>query len=87
MAKTTHMIGGHPTYIPNDPVQAARAAVEAIQYARDCLKVSASPRTLERVAHALSSAKGAVRAAEYRKQRYIEQFNRRTDEINAANGH
>ena len=54
---------------PADPVEAARMAVEALILARACLKAAGSSRTVERVAAALSSAKGAVRAAEYRKNR------------------
>lgn len=55
--------------VPTDPQQAARLAVEALRLARDCLKVSNSPRALERTCLALSSARGAVRAAGYRASR------------------
>jgi len=55
--------------VPADPKQAARLAVDALRLARDCLKVSGSPRALERTCAALSSARGAVRAVEYRTSR------------------
>lgn len=53
--------------VPADPVAAARAAVEALAFARECLVKASAPKTLAKVRLAHSSAKGAVRAAEYRK--------------------
>ncbi|BAV52541.1 Uncharacterized protein MLTONO_p0071 (plasmid) [Mesorhizobium loti] len=50
--------------VPADGVAAARAAVEAIRFARDCLKVAGAPRAAKKARLALSSAEGAVRHAE-----------------------
>ncbi|TJW14404.1 MAG: hypothetical protein E5W82_10535 [Mesorhizobium sp.] len=50
--------------VPTEPVAAARAAVEALAYARDCLKAASAARAADKVRLALSSAKGAVRHAE-----------------------
>ena len=50
--------------VPDDPVRAARAAVDALTFARECLKTAGAPRALERTKFAISSAKGAVRHAE-----------------------
>lgn len=55
--------------VPRDAVAAARAAVEALRFARDCLKVAEAYRTRKRVVDALSSAKGAVRNAELKASR------------------
>lgn len=50
--------------VPTNPEAAARLAVEALALARDCLKTAgASPRCIDKVRLALSSAKGAVRHA------------------------
>ena len=45
-------------------------ALEYLIKARDLLKVVGAPKTLKRVRAAISSAKGAVRAASYRDARY-----------------
>lgn len=50
--------------VPKDAVEAARAAVEALAFARDCLKVAGAPRAANKTRLALSSAKGAARHAE-----------------------
>ncbi|RWD98338.1 hypothetical protein [Mesorhizobium sp.] len=52
--------------VPKDAVEAARAAVEALAFARDCLKVAGALRTANKTRLALSSAKGAARHAENR---------------------
>ncbi|RWM48381.1 MAG: hypothetical protein EOR78_29480 [Mesorhizobium sp.] len=49
---------------PTDPVAAARAAVEALRFARDCLTIAGADRTKQRISLALSSALGAVRHAQ-----------------------
>lgn len=49
------------------PVMKARAALEHLIAARDLLKAVGAERTLDRVRHAISSAKGAVRHAEHRR--------------------
>ncbi|WP_378952143.1 hypothetical protein [Mesorhizobium sp. ANAO-SY3R2] len=50
--------------VPNNPVEAARAAVQALRFARDCLVAANAPRAAERTRLALSSATGAVRHVE-----------------------
>lgn len=50
--------------VPSNDVQAARAAVAALAYARDCLKAAGAARAADKARLALSSAKGAVRHAE-----------------------
>lgn len=56
--------------VPKDQIQAARAAVEALVYARNCLKAAGAKRTTTlRVLGALSSAKGAVRNTEMQARR------------------
>ena len=50
--------------VPTDPVKAARAALDALIFARECFKVSGSVRALDKTKDAISSAKGAVRHAE-----------------------
>ena len=49
---------------PSGVVEAARMGHAALKLARDCFKSACAERTLARVNHALSSAKGAVRNAE-----------------------
>ena len=58
--------------VPRKEVAAARAAVEALRFARDCLKVAEAHRARRRVVDALSSAKGAVRNAEMKEVRLRE---------------
>ncbi|RWC91670.1 MAG: hypothetical protein EOS72_03170 [Mesorhizobium sp.] len=53
-----------PPVVPSDPVAAARAAAEALRYARDCLASAGADRAKERVKDALASALGAMRHAE-----------------------
>lgn len=50
--------------VPTDVVSAARTAVEALAFARDCLKAAGALRAANKTRLALSSAKGAVRHAE-----------------------
>lgn len=50
--------------VPKDTVGAARAAVEALAFARDCLKAAGAMRAANKTRLALSSAKGAARHAE-----------------------
>ncbi|MBZ9694893.1 hypothetical protein [Mesorhizobium sp. CO1-1-9] len=50
--------------VPADVVKAARTAVEALAFARDCLKAAGALRAANKTRLALSSAKGAVRHAE-----------------------
>lgn len=54
---------------PDTPRKAAEMAVQALRFARDCLKVAKAPKALDRVRHAIMSAEGAVRAACYREDR------------------
>lgn len=56
--------------VPQDAVQAARAAVEALAFARDCLKAAGADRAADKARLALSSAKGAVRHAEGKASRF-----------------
>lgn len=46
--------------------QQAEKALEYLQLALTCAKNAKAPRTAERIRLAISSAKGAVRAARYR---------------------
>ena len=50
-------------HLPTNPVTATRAAIEALQFARDCLKVAGAKRATDKTRLALSSAKGAARHA------------------------
>ena len=52
--------------VPGDAVEAARTAVEALAFARDCLKIAGALRAANKTRLALSSAKGAARHAENR---------------------
>ena len=54
------------------PVQKAERAVALLVEARDLLRQAGSTKTVAKVNIALSSAKGAVRAAGYRMQREAE---------------
>ncbi len=58
--------------LPADPTAAALEALQLLRRARECLKIAEAPRALDRVRSALSSAKGAFRATEYRKARAAE---------------
>jgi hypothetical protein len=57
---------------PKSMTDYARAAVRHLKIARDMLQKAQAPRSVERVSLALSSAKGAVRAAGYREARIRE---------------
>jgi len=50
-------------------MERAEAALKHLTAARDLLKAAGADRTLECVRHAISSAKGGVRAAQYRDRR------------------
>jgi hypothetical protein len=53
--------------------QQAAKALQHLQLALTCAKNAKSRRTVERIRQAISSAKGAVRAAGYRDQRAQEE--------------
>ncbi|MDG4889706.1 hypothetical protein [Mesorhizobium sp. WSM4887] len=70
--------------VPKEAVEAARTAVEALAFARDCLKAAGAVRAANKTRLALSSAKGAVRHAENKSYGQVDHFIRLAAKHDAA---